>query len=74
MFIRKSGLETLQIFISTVTATTGDESTIRTTRDVFRDSETVKNALILASILPMLLFYPFMQRFFTAGIRLGALK
>jgi putative aldouronate transport system permease protein len=74
MFIRKSALTTLQIFISTATATTGDESTVKTTRDVFRDSETVKNALILASILPMLLFYPLMQRHFVAGIRLGGLK
>lgn len=74
MFIRKSSLTTLQIFISTATTTSGDESTVRVTRDVFRDSETVKNALILASILPMLLFYPFMQRYFTAGIRLGGLK
>ena len=34
----------------------------------------VKNATIFISLIPMLLLYPFIQRFFTKGLMLGAVK
>jgi putative aldouronate transport system permease protein len=34
----------------------------------------VKAASITLSMLPMLIVYPFVQRFFTQGIMLGAVK
>ena len=37
-------------------------------------SETLKSALIVASTLPILVFYPFLQKYFTKGIMLGAVK
>jgi putative aldouronate transport system permease protein len=36
--------------------------------------ENVKAASITLSMLPMLIVYPFVQRFFTQGIMLGAVK
>lgn len=37
-------------------------------------SETVKSATIIVAILPILLFYPFIQKYFTKGMMLGAVK
>lgn len=37
-------------------------------------SETVKSASIMVTVLPILLFYPFVQRFFIKGVTLGAVK
>lgn len=37
-------------------------------------AENVKSASIVISMLPMLVAYPFIQRFFTKGIMLGAVK
>lgn len=37
-------------------------------------SETLKSALIVTSTLPIVLFYPFLQKYFTKGIMLGAVK
>lgn len=37
-------------------------------------SETLKSALIVASTLPILIFYPFLQKYFTKGVMLGAVK
>lgn len=37
-------------------------------------SETVKAATIIVSVLPILLFYPFVQRYFIKGVMLGAVK
>lgn len=37
-------------------------------------SEKVKAATVIVTILPILLFYPFIQKYFTKGIMLGAVK
>lgn len=37
-------------------------------------SETVKSATIIVSILPILAFYPFVQKYFIKGVTLGAVK
>ena len=37
-------------------------------------SETVKSATIIVAILPILVFYPFIQKYFTKGMMLGAVK
>lgn len=36
--------------------------------------ELVKNSLILLSVLPLWLFYPFIQKFFVKGVMVGAVK
>ena len=36
--------------------------------------ETVKAATVVITVLPMLLLYPFVQRYFTKGILLGGVK
>ncbi|HIT86154.1 MAG TPA: carbohydrate ABC transporter permease [Candidatus Ornithomonoglobus intestinigallinarum] len=37
-------------------------------------TETVKSATIIVSILPILAFYPFVQKYFIKGVMLGAVK
>lgn len=37
-------------------------------------SETIKHATILVSTVPILLLYPFLQKYFTKGMMVGALK
>lgn len=37
-------------------------------------SETIKSATVIVAILPILLFYPFIQKYFTKGMMLGAVK
>ena len=37
-------------------------------------SDSVKYALIVVSSAPILLLYPFLQKFFTKGVMVGALK
>jgi putative aldouronate transport system permease protein len=38
------------------------------------NGESVKNAAIIASIVPILIVYPFVQKYFVQGITLGAVK
>ena len=37
-------------------------------------AENIKAASIVISMLPMLIVYPFVQKFFTKGIMVGAVK
>ncbi len=37
-------------------------------------SDTIKYATIIVSILPIVLFYPFLQKFFEKGVMIGAVK
>ena len=36
--------------------------------------ELVKNSMILLSVLPLWILYPFIQKYFVSGIMVGAVK
>lgn len=42
------------------------------TRNVYNES--VKSAMIIVSAVPILMFYPFVQKYFNAGIMIGSVK
>ena len=42
--------------------------------DLAKYADQVKYALIVVSSAPILLLYPFLQKFFTKGVMVGALK
>jgi len=42
--------------------------------EVFRISESIKFATIIVATLPILLIYPFLQKYFVKGVMIGALK
>jgi putative aldouronate transport system permease protein len=42
--------------------------------DVEKIGETIKYALIIVSTMPILLIYPFLQKYFVNGVMIGALK
>ena len=37
-------------------------------------AETIKYSVIVVSSIPMLIIYPFVQRFFVKGVMIGAIK
>jgi putative aldouronate transport system permease protein len=37
-------------------------------------AETIKNAVVVISILPVMLIYPFLQKYFVKGVNIGAIK
>jgi putative aldouronate transport system permease protein len=41
---------------------------------VLPPAESVKNAVIVFATVPILVFYPFLQRHFTKGVMIGAIK
>ncbi|MGV8988727.1 MAG: carbohydrate ABC transporter permease [Cypionkella sp.] len=65
----------LQVYLRHVIADLSDDQEFATTLMTAKYSfETVSAAIIVCSIIPILLIYPFLQKYFNKGILLGGVK
>ncbi len=72
LFNHSQNLKTLQQVLQDIIVTTS--STIPNPNPDKVNSESLKMAAIFFTILPMMCFYPFLQRYFVKGIVVGAIK
>jgi putative aldouronate transport system permease protein len=75
IFIQSDRKYTLQLYLRMILIDVGD---IQATLDpvAFADTapQTIQNATVIVSTIPILIVYPFLQRYFVKGITLGAIK
>jgi len=65
----------LQVYLRhTIAKLSDDHEFTATLLDAPYSVETVTSAIIVCSIIPVLLFYPFLQKYFNKGILLGGVK
>ncbi len=65
----------LQVYLRrTIVELTGDEEFVSSALTIPYSVETVTAAIIVCSIIPVLIFYPFIQKYFNKGILLGGVK
>jgi putative aldouronate transport system permease protein len=65
----------MQTFLRSIVISTDLSQILRDPADFYAFSDrSVKAAQIFVTTIPILLVYPFLQRYFIAGIRLGAVK
>ncbi|WP_438347634.1 carbohydrate ABC transporter permease [Paenibacillus sp. FA6] len=75
MYISNSDLNPLQVYLRNLIVLS--ESNIETTNNTgmfLVATETLQAAAIIASVVPMIIIYPFVQKYFAKGVMLGALK
>ena len=72
LFNSSQNLKTLQQVLQDIVVNTS--STIPNPNPTKINTESIKMAAIFFTILPMMLFYPFLQRYFVKGIVVGAIK
>ncbi|MBO9608635.1 MAG: carbohydrate ABC transporter permease [Paenibacillaceae bacterium] len=74
MYITERRWMPLQMFL--LQLVTDEKSSDLIVSDVFREvtPETIRAAAILCAVVPILLVYPFIQRYFVKGVMLGAVK
>jgi putative aldouronate transport system permease protein len=75
LYISNPSLNTLQLYLRNVIIDS-DASTIGKSADDLMNipSEGVRSAAIIASTLPILLVYPFLQKYFIKGVLIGSVK
>lgn len=80
IYLNKRDYYPLQIFIRDImlianafneSSLSADQSGIATTQQIL---EILKYSLIIISTVPMLIVYPFMQKYFVKGVMIGAIK
>jgi putative aldouronate transport system permease protein len=77
IYVRNHKLYPLQLFLRDILLINmTDSMTDLADQDtsLFLISESVKYAVVVVSSIPMLILYPFLQRFFVKGIMIGAIK
>jgi putative aldouronate transport system permease protein len=73
LYLEDKAKEPLQIVLRQILII-NDMSDMAVGEDTEMISETIKHATILVSTLPILCLYPFLQKYFTKGMMVGALK
>ena len=63
-----------EILLANMTTTDMTETILETDMSKYFVSESLKFAVIIVSSVPMLVLYPFLQRFFVKGVMIGAIK
>lgn len=81
LYTNSSSLQVLPLYLRTVLggaaanalSASGDMSRIGEASSTLTE-ETVKMTVVAVSVVPVILFYPYLQRFYTKGITIGAVK
>lgn len=76
IFLRNRGLFPLQLLLREILiqASAAEMATGIASREVNTVSEAIKYATIIVSTVPVLVIYPFLQKYFVEGVMIGAIK
>ena len=65
----------LQVYLrQTIIQLTNDDDFASSLLEAAYSFETVSAAIMVCSIIPVLIFYPFIQKYFNKGIMMGGVK
>ena len=78
IYISNDKIQTLQVIMKTITATpdysTAENIDPQQLVELIRTKALIKYAIIIVASLPMMVLYPFVQKFFIQGVMIGAVK
>ncbi|MBB6671840.1 carbohydrate ABC transporter permease [Cohnella nanjingensis] len=76
IYLRDRNLYPLQLVLQEILITNSTDSMMSSVADVDKGllQETIKYATIIVATVPVLLLYPFLQRYFVKGVMLGSIK
>ena len=78
LYINTSSLQILQVYLRNLFASAGAGAVLSGVQDISAASkiteETLKMVTISVSVIPVLLVYPYLQKYYTKGVTVGAVK
>lgn len=75
LYITKNELKPIQMYLLDIVNYASDPLSGVESTFAFQDApEGIKSATIIVSTLPVLLLYPFVQKYFVIGVMIGSVK
>ena len=78
LYINREDIQPLQLYLRKVLTANNTQSLMEMGADeaarAAMRAETIKYSVIVVSSVPMLIIYPFVQRFFVKGVMIGSVK
>ncbi|MNQ77196.1 hypothetical protein D3C85_920560 [compost metagenome] len=76
LYINDAGLKPLQLYLRDIVMDADSSSAVNKSVDDLMNvsAEGVRAATVIASIIPMLLVYPYLQKHFVKGVLIGSVK
>jgi len=74
LYLNDTSMWTLQMFLQQVTAATDLTTAQQVDPNYIPPSQGIKYAVIVIATIPVLIFYPFLQKHFAKGMLIGAVK
>lgn len=76
LYINSSSLKPLQLYLQDIVMNADTSSALDKTADDLMNvpAEGVRSATVIASTIPILLVYPFLQKYFIKGVLIGSVK
>jgi len=74
LYLNDSSMWTLQMFLRQVTSASTLQTAQQDQPGFVAPSEAVKYAVVVVATIPVLIFYPFLQKHFAKGMLIGAVK
>jgi putative aldouronate transport system permease protein len=76
LYLSSAELQPMQVYLMKILVAMSDQFVGDTSVGIFRAAEVeqLKFSSIIITILPILVIYPFLQKYFVKGVMIGALK
>ncbi len=78
LYTNKNSLQTLQLYLRTILLQTSSLNAAMTVAggqaEEYINDNTVRMVTVAVSVIPIMIVYPYLQRFYTKGITIGAVK
>lgn len=76
LYINSTSLKPLQLYLQDIVMNADTSSTLNKSADDLMNvpAEGVRSATVIASTIPILLVYPFLQKYFIKGVLIGSVK
>lgn len=74
MYLNDQNLQPLQVVLRNILADTVKSAEFAPDAQYLVPGETMKMATVVVSLIPLLLVYPWLQRYFTKGVLIGSIK
>jgi putative aldouronate transport system permease protein len=78
LYINSNGLQILQVYLRNLFSSAGSGAVLSGVQGISDSArvteETLKMVTISVSIIPILIVYPYIQKYYTSGITTGAVK